>query len=161
MATLKIGSMRSQPSKIIRAHGGGGMYHHSPIRPPGKLPLPTWQQKGVVKREKQREKKVGEKEKELARDKEGERNEKKGEKNRRKERKTESFTRRREGINHTGKLGCGPTCNQPTFTHARIIRKAAFIVYCSCVAVSCSARIAVSAPTIAVRHCTKVNLILT
>ena len=39
-----------------------------------------------------------------------------------------------------------------------IVSKAAFIVYCICVAVSCSGRISVSAPTTALRYCKEVNL---
>ena len=39
-----------------------------------------------------------------------------------------------------------------------IPRKAAFIVHCSCIAVSCSDRISVSAPTTAFRCCKEVNL---
>ncbi len=36
--------------------------------------------------------------------------------------------------------------------------KGAFIVHCSCVVVSCSGRISVSAPTTALRYCKEVNL---
>ena len=39
-----------------------------------------------------------------------------------------------------------------------LLKLRSFIVHCSCVAVSCSGRISVSAPTTALRYCKEVNL---